>query len=378
MINILTQRWPNHHPNFLRGIAAAVALLFFVSVITTHAAENTNRVSAIRVPGALKVVKAQLGADGTIHVLANADSGPQYLKTADGGRTFSTPIAVMDAAAQKPGLKFEGVDLAVAGDGRVHIAMWNNAWQLKLPQEEWGYFYASLAPGAKVFSPMRNLNHKPSEGFSLAAGERGAVTACFLSDKLYAMVSHDSGGTFSDFAEPNPAWDPCNCCTTSAAYGKDGRLALLYREKTNNDRDIYLALLDQARGSKPTRTRISGKPWKIEGCPMTYYSIAPTTMGYVAAWPTKGEVYFARLDKDGRVLPPGEIKTPGRNGMRTGMLAFTATDGATLVAWKNNDELGWQLYDAQGKPQGSPGSAPSPGGGAAGVVLTGGKFILFL
>ena len=351
--------------------------LFFVSMIPARAEERANRVSTVRVPGLVKVIKAQLGADGTIHLLGDLDSGPQYFKSQDGGITFSAPIAVVDSAARKPGLKFSAWDLAVGGDGSVHVALGTNAWQLKLPKEEWGFFYAKLAPGAKAFAPVRNINRKPSEGFSLAAGSRGAVTACFLSGKLFAMGSHDGGETFGEPAELDPAWKPCVCCTTSAAYGGDGRLALLYREETDNDRDMHLVLWDQARGGKPVRTRISGTPWKIAACPMTYFTIVPTAQGYVAAWPTKGQVYFARLDKDGVVLPPGEIKTPGTTGMRTGVLALSAADGATLIAWKHSDTLGWQLYDAKGQPQGSPDTAPSAGSGAAGVALPGGKFVLF-
>ncbi len=110
---------------------------------------------------------------------------------------------------------------------------------------------------------------------------------------------------------------------------------------------------------------------------MTYFAISPTDTGYVAAWPTKGQVYFARLDKDGTALAPGEIRTPGTSGMRTGLLALSATDGATLIVWKNKDVLGWQLYDAKGQPQETTGSATSPGNGAAGVALPSGNFILF-
>jgi len=50
--------------------------------------------------------------------------------------------------AQKPGLKFNAWDMAVSKEGRVHVAMGNNAWKLKLPQEEWALYYAALAPGA--------------------------------------------------------------------------------------------------------------------------------------------------------------------------------------------------------------------------------------
>jgi len=206
------------------------------------------------------------------------------------------------------------------------------------------------------------------------------VTACFLSDKLFAKVSRDDGDTYTANAELNPAWNPCDCCTTSAACGPAGKLAVIYREETNNERDIYLVLWDQSgesKPSKPRRTRISSTPWKIDGCPMTYFTINGTDSGYVAVWPTKGQVYFARLDKEGAVWRPGEIRTPGTSGMRTALVALSATDGATLVSWKNNDILGWQLYDAKGQPQGTPGSETSPGNGAAGVVLPTGNFILF-
>jgi hypothetical protein len=351
--------------------------VLFVWTLAMPAAETSDRVSVIRVAGAAKVFKAQRGTDGTIHLLFDADDGPQYLRSQDDGATFSAPIPVLDGAARKPGLKFSAWDLAVGKDGRVHVAMGNNAWKLKLPQDEWALYYASLAPGAKTFSPVRNLNHKSSEGFSLAAGPRSAVTACFLSGKLYAMSSRDNGETFSASTEIDPAWNPCDCCTTSAAYGNDGKLAVLYREETGNDRDIYVALWDQSRSGVPTRTRVSTTGWRVNACPMTYFTISPTDTGYVTAWPTKTQIYFARLDKDGTVLPPGEIKTSGTSGMRTGVLALSATDGATLVAWKNKDVLGWQLYDAKGQPQENPGSAKSSGNGAAGVALPNGKFVLF-
>ena len=63
--------------------------------------------------------------------------------------------------------------------------------------------------------------------------------------------------------------------------------------------------------------------------------------------------------------------------MRNGLVALSASDGATLVAWKNKEVLGWQLYNAKGQPQGEAGSAKSPGSGTAGVVLPNGKFLVF-
>jgi len=343
----------------------------------SHGDDSAERVMAIRPNVGGQVIKAKLGEDGTIHLLLQGTDGPQYATSRDNGRTFSTPIPIVDEAAQKPGLEFHGEDIAL-GKGRVFVAMSNNAWKLKLPEQEWGLYYATLPPGAKQFTATRNLNLKASEGFSLAAANHGAVTASFLSDKLFTKVSHDNGETFTPNAEPNPEWNPCNCCTTSSAYGPDGKLALFYREETNNDRDMYLVLWDQNGPAQPLRKRVSSTPWKLEGCPMTYFNISPTPSGYIAAWPTKGQIFCARLDIDGTVLPPGEIKTPGSNGMRTGIVALGAKDGVTLIAWKKDDTLGWQLYAPDGKPIGKTGSAPSSGNGAAGVALANRKFLLFL
>ena len=77
------------------------------------------------------------------------------------------------------------------------------------------------------------------------------------------MKTRDSGKTFAHFAEINKSYDPCNCCTTSAAYGADGKLAFLYREETNNERDMFLVLWDQEK-NESTRTRVSATLWKTD------------------------------------------------------------------------------------------------------------------
>jgi hypothetical protein len=138
---------------------------------------------------------------------------------------------------------------------------------------------------------------------------------------------------------------------------------------------MYVVLWDQGTGQM-SRTRVSRTLWKVDACPMTYYAIARERGGFVAVWPTMGQIYFARLDGKGGPSRQPEIKTPGRSGMRTGMLALCAPDRTTLVAWKKDDQIGWQLYGVGGQPLGRPGSAPSSGNGVAGVVSKGGSFIL--
>ncbi|HZN33445.1 MAG TPA: hypothetical protein VFB80_06475 [Pirellulaceae bacterium] len=352
-----------------------ILTLAAVAAVATPLAAADARIAIIDVGGG-QTMAARCDAAGTIHVVTQTPGGPQYARSTDGGESFSQPLPVVSAKARQPGLEYTVWDVAVTKEGGVHVALGTNAWKLKLPKEEWAFFYARLEPGAQAFAPVVNINRKPSEGFSLAADDSGNVTACWMSGKLYANVSHDGGRTFGPTVEIDPSFDPCDCCTTSATYAADGRLALLYREETNNERNMFLVQWDQKQ-NVATRTRVSTTPWNIDACPMTYYSIVPQGDGFVAAWPTKGEVYWARLDGQGTLQSPGEIKTPGQSGMRSGVLTLTDTSGNTLVAWKKAEQLGWQLYDAQGRASGKTASAKSRGSGAAGVVSKDGRFLLF-
>jgi hypothetical protein len=344
--------------------------------LAANADDGFDRVTTIPVPNGGRPVAARADDEGTIHLLYDAPDGPQYVNSTNYGESFGTPIPVIDRRSRKPGLEFQGEDMAVGKGGVVHVALSTNAWKLKLPQREWALHYARLEPGATAFSPVRNLNSTPSEGYSLAADDKGNVTACWLSGKLYANISHDNGKTFAPRVEIDPSFDPCDCCTTSAVYGPDGKLAVLYREEANNERDMYLVTWDQER-NQVSRARISATLWKIDTCPMSSYSICRHRDGFIAVWPTNERIYFARLANNGEDLQSQEIKTDGKAGMRTGMLALGGRDGSTLVAWKNGDDLNWQIYDSHGQPSGSPGSASSSGSRAAGVVVKEGRFILF-
>ncbi|MFO0960708.1 MAG: hypothetical protein U0800_25275 [Isosphaeraceae bacterium] len=332
-------------------------------------------VSTVSVAKIGRPIAAKVDPEGVVHLVCDAKAGPMYTRSED-GRAFSGAIPVVVVGPDTPGLEFNAWDLAIGKGGRVFVAMGTNAWKLKLPQEEWGFYLATLDPGQSAFSPVRNLNRKPSEGFSIAADDRGNVTACWLSDRLYANVSHDNGDTFGPNVEIRADYNPCNCCTTSSAYDESGRLAVLYREETNNERDMYLVLWDQAR-NEAVRKRVGRTPWRLDGCPMTYFTIARAKGGLLAAWPTKGEVAFARLDRDGNPTGSPEIATPGRSGMRSSLAAVPGPDGSALIAWKEGALIGWQRYDANGRPIGPSGRVEGPGPGAVGVATRDGRFILY-
>ena len=335
-------------------------------------------VRTVQVPDAGKPAVARVDDGGTVHLIYQMPDGPQYVRSTDDGRTLSAAIPVIEGAAQPAGIEFTCWDMVVDGEGRVHVAVGTNAWKLKLPHEEWGYFYATLDPGAERFAALRNLNKKPSEGFSLAASADGSVTAVWLADKLYANVSRDGGRTFAPSREIDLSSDPCNCCTTSSVYAEDGRLAVLYREERNDDRDMFLLLWDQAT-DRVDRKRISVTGWKTSTCPMTYYAINRSADGFVAAWPTGTNygIELARLDADGVVALPGVTPVAGHAGHRTGITALSASDGSTLVAWNDKGQVKWQVHDAAGRPSSPLEMEQTTGTGPAAVVTHAGDFVIF-
>jgi hypothetical protein len=334
------------------------------------------KIRTISVPYGGQAVAAKTDAAGTIHLVFNSDNGPQYATSANDGQTFTEPLTIVDAKSHESGLSFSAWDVAIGAGGRIHVAMSSNAWELKRPKEEWALYYARLDPGATAFSAVKNINRTPSEGFSVTADDQGNVALCWLSGKLFANISRDNGETFDSAREIDPAIDPCDCCTTSCTNGADGKLAILYREETDNQRDMFLVQWDPKR-NKSSRSRVSTTLWEIDGCPMTYFTVTRASHGFVAVWPTKGQVHFARLNGEGVVQPPGEIKTTGVTGMRIGLLALSDMEGNTLIAWKQLGQLMWQVYDGNGLPTAESGTAPSDGNGVAGVLSNNGEFILF-
>ena len=122
------------------------------------AGDSAGKVTTVAIPGGGKPVMARAGKDGTIHLLFDSEKGPQYAKSTDGSASFSAPIPVVRGGSQAAGLEYSAWDMAVGKGGRVHVAMSTNAWKLKLPQEEWGFFHASLDPDSPAFSEVININ----------------------------------------------------------------------------------------------------------------------------------------------------------------------------------------------------------------------------
>ena len=349
-------------------------LVLALGLLATPAGTSAGSVTVIPTPNDGTVPDAQIDDRGVIHLVYLAGEDVCYVKSSDEGKTFSAPILVNTEQATAFGAKYRGPDLVLGKAGRIHVIWYSNAYQRKLPKEKWGVFYAHLEYSGTAFTPARNLNRRPSDNYSLAADGAGKVAVFWTADGAFVNTSDDDGETFSEATKIDQA-DPCECCATRAFFSPGGTLYLFYREKAQNLRDMHLIV--RADGQTAfSKQRVSGAPWLIDACPMTgVYLAGGNGKNLVAGWETKGRINFARLDHAGHPLSPGEIKVSEKGKYP---VALTAPDGTTLVAWKTGETLDWRMMDRKGRPQGSPGSAPSESANRpAGVVTKAGHFLLF-
>lgn len=349
-------------------LAAACFLLLAVSL---GAAETPDVTVASLSKGAM-VPDAEVDAGGQIHVAYLLEDDVFYVRSGDAGMTFSEPVRVNTEPGFASGAAFRGPDLALGQDGGVHIIWYNAGYQQKRPKDEWGVMYARLDDSTGRFEKARNLNHRPSDNFSLATGAQGKVAVIWMAEGIFASVSEDGGETFAPAVDLE--LDPCECCSSRAIYSKDGSLSVLYRDKTDDVRDTNIATL-AAGASQWLNRKISQTPWQTTSCPMTGSFLSLTKSGLAAAWETKLQPYFAMIDPESKETEIQEVRAAEKGRYP---VVLVSSDGRKLVAWKNGKQLEWQSFDSNNAPMGEQASHASesphrPGG----VVLDSGKFILF-
>jgi hypothetical protein len=327
------------------------ALLLAAALCATGAPE----VRLVRVPGGGAVPDAEVDAQGGIHLAFVTGENLFHTRSTDGGKTFAPPRRV-NATPDRvhPAGLFRGPDVALGKAGRPLIIWYPNAYQRKAPKTEWGVQFARLKDGGGDFETSRNLNARPSDNFSIAADGNGRVTVFWMAAGLFMQESTDDGATFG---EPHriALADTCECCASRARFLPDGTLACAYRDKKDNERDMFV--LVQPRDARLwSRAKLSGARWNVNACPMTGTFLDAAPGGLLAAWETKTQVYFARCDANGVMRSTSEI-TAGQRGGRW-PVALSGPGGVTLVTWKRGNAVEWQLFDADDKPQGEVKSSP--------------------
>jgi hypothetical protein len=328
-------------------------------------------VRVVATPDHGEVPDAEVDGNGTIHVAYVKGENAFYSKSDDDGKSFRSALRInADENTVHPPNMFRGPDLAIGKNRRIHVILYGNGYQRKLPQNEWGVFYSQLDPGQSSFTRPINLNHEPSDNFSLAADSKGHVAVIWMAGNLNLTASSDNGGSFAK-SEMIEIADPCECCASRAVFA-GGALFIVYREKAMNIRDM--TLLSRADGASAfTKQKLSLSPWLINACPMTGTFIAPSGKDLVSAWETKGQVFFGRVLQGSAAQLPKEVLV-AKSGKWP--IALADANGTVLISWKNGSALHWQLFDPNDRPVGEERSQPSPNTSRHAGVVSSSGFVL--
>jgi hypothetical protein len=348
--------------------------------VTPARGEAAHQPILLRVPDHGIQPQVAVDAKGVVHLLyfKGEPLGGDifYTRSKDGAHwEHSLRVNSQPGSAVATG-NIRGAHLALGKGGRAHVA-WNGSHKAtpKAPGDAHPMLYTRLNDAGTAFEPQRNLIRSAvglDGGGSVAADGAGNVYVVWHAPdpgkkgegnrRVWVAVSTDEGKTFAPekaaYAEPTGA---CGCCGLRAFADRKGTVYALYRgARDMEQRDMYL-LTSTDRGK--TFRGEDVHPWAINTCPMSSEAFAEGPGGLVAAaWDTKGQVYFARIDpKTGKrsaaVAPPGaghERKHPAVAVNARGEMLLVWTEG---MGWNRGGSLAWQVYDRDGTPTAERGHA---------------------
>jgi hypothetical protein len=178
---------------------------------------------------------------------------------------------------------------------------------------------------------------------------------------VFIARSTDEGKTFlrEEKANPTPS-GACGCCSMKALIDSKGILYVLYRAAgANVNRDTTLLVSGDKGKSFDSKTLAR---WELDACPLTVFSITqdPSTGSILGAWKNQEQVYFAKLNTDGKDLSE-PVSPSGTGDNRKYQVVAANSRGETLLAWVEGANWGeggyvlWQVFDNNGKPVGERG-----------------------
>ena len=291
-----------------------------------------------------------------------------YVRGKPGTLEFSRPIRVNSQPHSAIAMgTIRGGQLALGRGGRVHVA-WNGS-STALPANPIKgspMLYARINDQGNGFEPQRNLMQRTyylDGGGSIAADKTGNVYVVWhaasgdasegeAGRRLWVSRSRDDGATFSP-EEPAtaPGDGACACCGTTALVDRRGTLYVLYRRaRARVDRDMML-LSSSDQGAHFTETSL--QPWPVSTCPMSSESLFETPAGVIAAWETKGQVSFSRVEPESRTPAP-PTAPPGGGNRKHPAVAANASEETIIVwaedtGWQRGGSLAWRIFNPSGR-----------------------------
>ena len=350
------------------------AIMIFFCVAAAFGAEPAPPVVTIRVPGNGVQPQVAVDAKGVVHMIYltgdPAGSDIFYVRSTDGGETFSQPIRVNHTPRSALAIgTVRGAHLAIGRNGLVHVAWMGSA--SANPKAVGGatpMLYTRSTTDGKDFEPERNVLETKAGldgGASVAADARGNVWIAWhapetkgageQSRRVWIVHSSDDGATFGAEQQASDSRGACGCCGMRLYCTADGSLYALYRSADQMvNRDMTLLRFEDTADLSRVSAQTVG-PMKSGVCVMSTAAFAPAGKDALAAWETEGQIFWTRISP-GQAAVPKPIAAPGPGNDRKHPALASNSSGQTILvwtqgtAWNRGGSVAWQVYDSDGNP----------------------------
>jgi hypothetical protein len=282
-----------------------------------------------------------------------------YRRAPAGGLRFGEPVRVNSVAGEAWGFAVSKPELAVGGEGTIHVMYSANATQAGSGKGILVARYARSVDGGRTFEPSRTLNSAATNDLSAvmhggfaAAHAFGTIVANgrdvhaywidtrFMKPEdtagaIFAADSRDAGASFSA-DRPIQRADACPCCQLAAATQADAVLLASRQVYPGGTRDSAVSRSEDAGATFGAPVRAGEARWKLDGCPLKRTVVATDGDHVYTAWFTgaapPGGVFFARSRDGGQSFAAAVPLHPEAAVSDAPSLA-AAPGGRVVVAW---------------------------------------------
>lgn len=171
---------------------------------------------------------------------------------------------------------------------------------------------------------------------ALAARPSGLVVIAWLDlraggTRIFAAVSRDHGATWAQdvLVYASPGGSVCECCHPSVAIDRDGRIAVMFRNNLDGNRDMYV-VRSTGEGKFANATKLGSSSWLLNACPMDGGGLAVAEDGILAAWRREDGIFLSSGQIPEQRLGTGRDPAIAATGARHDIV-WSSSAGIMLV-----------------------------------------------
>jgi hypothetical protein len=292
--------------------------------------------------GAPPYRQPQLSAQGTnVGIAYGSGNAIYFARSTDSGKTFGAPVLVSETGRLALGMH-RGPRVSYAGPNVVISAIVGEPGKA----DDGDLLAWRSADGGKTWSTPVRVNDAAGsarEGLHAMAARGSLVVAAWLDlraegMRIYGSTSKDGGLTWSrnELVYQSPSGSVCTCCHPSVQVDSSGTIAVMFRNALDGSRDLYVARSKDQGKTFDAAKRVGTGTWKLEACPMDGGGMAIEGDGRLATVWRREQTIF-RTDGEGPEKSLGSGRNPAIAAGRKGTYVAWTRDKAVLLAKPGSD-----------------------------------------